>query len=69
MIHSDKFVEKLISLTLMDALAQRKGYARLNIEGTTLNKAQRFLNKFGYSIINDNGFFEIVPDEIKELQK
>ena len=69
MIHSDKFVEKLINLTLMDALAQRKGYARLDIEGTTYIKAQRFLSKFGYSIINDNGFFEIVPDEIKELQR
>ena len=68
MIHADKFVEKLIDLTLKDALEQRKGYARLNIEGTTLVKAQRFLAKFGYSIINDNGFFEIVPDNVKELK-
>lgn len=69
MIHADKFIEKIIDLTLQDALLLRKGYARLNIEGTTLNKAQRYLSKYGYTIIDDNGFFEIVPDIIKELRK
>lgn len=67
-IKADKFLEKLIDLTLQDALTNRKGYARLYIEGTTLDKAQRYLNKYGYTLINDSGFFEIVPDIIKELR-
>jgi len=69
MIHADKFLQKVIENSLTDAIKDRKGYFRLNIEGTSLIKAKRFLEKFGYSIINDNGFFEVVPDIIKELRK
>ena len=68
MIHADKFIEKLIDLTLKDALEQRKGYIQLKINGTTLNKAQRILGKYGYSIIGTPDYFEIVPDNIKELK-
>lgn len=69
MIHADKFLQKIIENSLTDAIKDRKGYFRLNIEGTSLIKARRFLGKFGYSIIDDNGFFEVVPDIIKELRK
>lgn len=68
MMNADKFIEKLIDLTLKDALEQRKGSIQLKISGTTLSKAQRILEKYGYSVIGTPDYFEIVPDVIKELR-
>lgn len=70
MINADKFIEKIIDEALKQSIKDKKGFAFIHLDGFGVDKATRYIKKFGYSLLNDGGnTYEIVPGKVKETTK